>query len=72
MWESILFCLSLVLNANEASNEMHLKQQEENCCLLSKECEAVYDSTTHAWIVKRKKAPTKQDPGLITKKDTVI
>jgi hypothetical protein len=52
MLDTILFCLSLALSANEASLEMEREQHRRNECLLAKECIAVYDADTHSWIVR--------------------
>jgi hypothetical protein len=61
MWESILFSLKLVLNANEASKEMHLTRQEQNRCLAANECVAIYDTTTQAWIVRKRETLIEKD-----------
>jgi hypothetical protein len=52
MLQTIIFCLGLAINANETSKEMHLRRQEQDRCLLAKECIAIYDPITHAFIVK--------------------
>lgn len=54
MWESILFSLQLAFNANEASKEMQQRWQEQNRCLLAKECEAIYDNDRQGWIVRKR------------------
>jgi hypothetical protein len=53
MLESILFTIQLSMNAVDESKLMHQKRQEQNRCLAAKECVAIYDNQTQAWIVRK-------------------
>ena len=53
MLETILFTIQLSMNAVDEAKAMQLTRQEQNRCLAEKQCEAIYDNDTKAWIVRK-------------------